>query len=153
MVNIQCRNIASRTNGAGCIYTEYARTKHTYIYIYRQFSVFTTSVGLAALAPIICGKISKLCQIICLLQQCTSRSVHQSIRYSLPMISTHLRLSFFHQRFFFILLAVSCNIAIQYKIRNLLGFNTSLFPCNSKVTFLVGILVHPILHAAIKSNG
>ena len=33
MVNIQCRNIASRTNGAGCIYTEYARTKHTYIHI------------------------------------------------------------------------------------------------------------------------
>ena len=48
------------------IYTEYARTKHIYIYIniyiytyiyihiYRQFSVFITSVGLAALAPIIC---------------------------------------------------------------------------------------------------
>ena len=46
---MQCKNIASRTNGAGCIYTEYART----IYIYRQFSNFTTSVGLAALAPII----------------------------------------------------------------------------------------------------
>ena len=45
-------NIALHTNGAGCIYTEYAYTKHMYIYIYRQFFVFTTSVGLAALAPI-----------------------------------------------------------------------------------------------------
>ena len=31
-------------------YTEYVRT--IYIYIEREFSVFTTSVGLAALAPI-----------------------------------------------------------------------------------------------------
>ena len=38
-------------------YTEYVRT----IYIYRQFSVFTTSVGLAALAPInILGECSAL---------------------------------------------------------------------------------------------
>ena len=47
------------------IYTEYVRTIYIYIYIYkqvniyiyiyinRQFSVFTTSVELAALAPII----------------------------------------------------------------------------------------------------
>ena len=52
---MQYGNIASRTNGAGCIYTEYARTKHIYIHIYihiyRQFSVYITSVGLAALAP------------------------------------------------------------------------------------------------------
>ena len=27
---MQYGNIASRINGAGCIYTEYARTKHTY---------------------------------------------------------------------------------------------------------------------------
>ena len=47
---MQHGNIASRTNGAGCIYTEYVRT----IY-YRQFSVLSTSVGLAALAPIICA--------------------------------------------------------------------------------------------------
>ena len=33
MVNMQRGNIASRTNRAGCIYTEYARTKHVYIYI------------------------------------------------------------------------------------------------------------------------
>ena len=32
-------------------YTEYVRTIYIYIYIYRQISVFTTSVGLAALAP------------------------------------------------------------------------------------------------------
>ena len=40
VVNMQCRNIASCTNGAGCIHTEYTRTKHVYIYtyIYRQFS-------------------------------------------------------------------------------------------------------------------
>ena len=46
VVNMQCENIASHTNDM-----KYARTKH--IYIYRQFSVITTSVGLAALAPII----------------------------------------------------------------------------------------------------
>ena len=54
---MQCGNIASRTNGAGCtyIYIYGIRTYHIYIhiynyvYIYRQFSVFTTSVGLAAL--------------------------------------------------------------------------------------------------------
>ena len=49
---MQYGNIASHTNGAGCIYTEYVCTKQTYIYTYRQYSVFTTSVGLAALAPI-----------------------------------------------------------------------------------------------------
>ena len=42
------------------VYTEYARTIYIYIYIYRQFSVFTTSVGLAALAPIILGECSAL---------------------------------------------------------------------------------------------
>ena len=41
--NMQCGNIVSRKNGAGCIYTEYAHTKH----IYSQFFVFTTSVGRA----------------------------------------------------------------------------------------------------------
>ena len=30
---MQCGNIASCTNGAGCIYTEYVRTKHTYKYL------------------------------------------------------------------------------------------------------------------------
>ena len=47
---MQCGNIALRTNRAEGIYG--IRTYHIYIYIYRQFSVFTTSVGLAALAPI-----------------------------------------------------------------------------------------------------
>ena len=34
------------------VYIYGIRTYQTYIYTYRQFSVFTTSVGLAALAPI-----------------------------------------------------------------------------------------------------
>ena len=33
---------------------------YTYIYTYRQFSVFTTSVGLAALAPIISPIVKQL---------------------------------------------------------------------------------------------
>ena len=37
----------------GMMYIYGIRTYQTYIHIYRQFSVFTTSVGLAALAPII----------------------------------------------------------------------------------------------------
>ena len=47
---MQCGNIASRTNGVGCIYIRntHVPNKRTY----RQFFVFTTSVGLAALAPI-----------------------------------------------------------------------------------------------------
>ena len=52
--NVQCGNIASRTNRAECIYgiRTYQTYLHIYIHIYRQFSVFTTSVGLAALTPI-----------------------------------------------------------------------------------------------------
>ena len=56
---MQCGNIASRTNGTGCIYIQ--NTYIPNIYIYRQISVFTTSVGLAALAPIILiKKINKI---------------------------------------------------------------------------------------------
>ena len=50
---MQCVNIASRTNGAGCMYIRNTYVPNIHIiYICRQFSVFTTSVGLAALAPI-----------------------------------------------------------------------------------------------------
>ena len=48
LTNMQCRNIASRTNETGCTYG--ICTYH--IYIYRQIFALSTSVELVALAPI-----------------------------------------------------------------------------------------------------
>ena len=51
MTNMQCGNIASRTNGAGCIYTEYAHTKHTYHNIPRIAILFEQHVPRSSLVP------------------------------------------------------------------------------------------------------
>ena len=50
---MQCGNISSHTSGAGCIYIQNTHVPHMciYIYIYRQFSVFTTSMGRVQRAP------------------------------------------------------------------------------------------------------
>ena len=45
---MQCGNIALRTNMAEKLYTEYTCSKHMHN---RQFSVFTTSVGLTQARP------------------------------------------------------------------------------------------------------
>ena len=56
--SVKCENIASRTNGAGCIYIRNTYIPYMYIYIYiyikRQIFILSTSVELTALTPINC---------------------------------------------------------------------------------------------------